>query len=43
MIAFVEADVLSSSRRLRTTDGHTVEGGFEKFDIVSVGATDLDS
>ena len=43
MIAFVEADVLSSSCRLRSMDRNAVEGGFEKFDIVSVGATDLHS
>ena len=43
VIAFVEADVLSSGCWLRAMDGHTVEGGFEKFNIVSVGTADFDS
>ena len=43
VIAFVEADILSSGCRLRTMDRNTVESGFEKFDIVSVGTTDFDS
>ena len=43
VVAFVETDVLMPHSRLRAMDRNTVEGGFEKFDVVSVGTTDRHS
>ena len=43
MIAFVEADVLSSRGWLSAVYWNVIKGGFKKFDIVGVGPADLDS
>ena len=40
VVTFVEAYVLAAGSRLRTADWHAIEGGFKKFDIVSVSTTD---
>lgn len=40
VIAFVEAHVLAATGWLRSMDRDAIKGGFEKFDVVSVGATD---
>jgi len=40
VVAFVETHMLSPCRWLRAMDWDVVESGFEKFDIVGVGATD---
>ena len=41
VVAFVEAHVLAASGRLGAVDRNAIECGFKKFDVVSVGATDL--
>ena len=43
VVAFVETDVLPPSCWLRAMNWNAVESGFEKFDVVSVGTTDLNS
>ena len=43
VVAFVEAHVLAASGRLGAVDRNAIECGFKKFDVVSVGATDLHS
>jgi len=43
VVTFVEAYVLAARRRLRAMDGHAIECGFKKLDVVSIGATDLHS
>lgn len=43
VIALVEANMLMSLFGLGPMDRHTVESGFEKFSVMSVGATDRHS
>jgi len=43
VIAFVQADVLSSRGWLRAVYRNAIESGFKKFYIVGVGAADFDS
>jgi hypothetical protein len=43
VIAFVEADMLMSQFGLEPMNRRTVEVGFEKFNVVSVGASDRHS
>lgn len=43
VVAFIETHVLMTTRWLRTMDWNAIEGGFEKFDVVSIGATDRHS
>jgi hypothetical protein len=43
IIAFIQANMLMPIGWLRATDGLALEGGFEKFNVVGVGATDRDT
>ena len=43
IVAFVETDVLMAHGGLGAMDRQAVEGGLEKFDVMSVGTTDRHS
>ena len=41
VVSFIQTHVLVATSRLRPMDRHVIESGFEKLDVMSVGATNL--